>query len=351
MRVVWVSTGLMASLVAILPATNPAFASEQLTFVSYGGAYQKAQRQAFIEPFTKQLGVKVNEDEYNGDLAKIRAMVQTKAVSWDVISATVSTARQLCDEGVIERIDWKKLGLDRAKFTDADKYDCAFPESVYSVILAYDKDKLPSGPKTIGDLFDIKKFPGKRGLMKSPTWNLEWALIADGVPVKDVYKILTTPECVDRAFKKLDTIKENVIWWTSNAQPPQLLADGQVIMTSAANGRIYDANKNSGKNFEIMWDGQALSLNIWMIPKGAPNLDAAYKFLHFAGSPQTQTNLARYISYGPANADALAEIEPATRAVLPNTADHMTNAFITDPVFWANHREELLERFTAWLAK
>ncbi|WP_247494896.1 ABC transporter substrate-binding protein [Bradyrhizobium sp. 164] len=345
------STGLMASLIAVLPATKPAFASDQLTFVSYGGAYQKAQRQAFIEPFTKQSGVKVNEDEYNGDLAKIRAMVQTKAVSWDVISSTVSTARLLCDEGVIERIDWKKLGLDRAKFTDADKYECAFPESVYSVILAYDKDKLPSGPKTIGDLFDTKKFPGKRGLIKSPTWNLEWALIADGVPVKDVYKVLSTPEGVDRAFKKLDTIKENVIWWTSNAQPPQLLADGQVVMTSAANGRIYDANKNSGKNFEIIWDGQALSLNIWMIPKGAPNLDAIYKFLHFAGSPQGQTNLARYISYGPANADAMAEIEPATRAVLPNTADHMTNAFVTDPVFWANHREELLERFTAWLAK
>lgn len=351
MRVAWVTTGLMVSLIAGLPATKPAFASDQLTIVSYGGAYQKAQRQAFFEPFAKKSGVKITEDEYNGDLAKLRAMVQTKAVSWDVVASAIHTARLLCDEGIIEKIDWKKLGLDRAKFTDADKYDCAFPESVYSVIVAYDKDKLPNGPKTITDLFDTKKFPGKRGLQKLPTVNLEWALIADGVPVKDVYKVLSTPDGVDRAFKKLDTIKEHVIWWSSSAQPPQLLADGQIVMTSAANGRIYDAKKNAGKNFEIVWDGQALSMNIWMIPKGAPNLDAVYKFLHFAGSPEAQANLARYISYGPTNADTMADIEPATQAVLPNTPDHMTNAFITDPVFWANHRDELFERFNSWLAR
>lgn len=351
MRMFCVTTGLMVSLIAALPASKPAFAAERLTIVSYGGAYQKAQRQAFIEPFAKQSGVKVSEDEYNGDLAKIMAMVQAKAVSWDVISTNISDARKLCDEGVIETIDWKKLGYDRAKFTDADKYNCAFPESIYSLIVAYDKNKLPDGPKAIADIFDTEKFPGKRGLIKQPQSNLEWALIADGVPIKDVYKVLSTPEGVDRAFKKLDTIKGDVIWWSSSAQPPQLLADGQVVMTTAANGRIYDANKNSGKNFQIVWDGQELSMNVWMIPKGSPNLDAVYKFLHFAGSPQAQANLARYISYGPTNADAMVEIEPATQAALPNTADHLANAFVLDIVFWANHRDELMQRFTAWLAK
>ncbi len=35
---------------------------------------------------------------------------------------------------------------------------------------------------------------------------------------------------VDRAFAKLDTIKDSVVWWEAGAQPPQLLADGEVVM-------------------------------------------------------------------------------------------------------------------------
>ena len=177
--------------------------------------------------------------------------------------------------------------------------DCAVPTILYATVIAYDKDKLANGPTTIADVFDLQKFPGKRGLQKDPFVNLEWALIADGVAVKDVYKVLNTPEGVDRAFKKLDTIKKDVVWWEAGAQPPQLLADGQVVMTSAWNGRIYDADKNSGKHFEIMWDAQGLDWDWWAIPKGDPRMDDTYKFIAFASSPAAQADQTHYISYGP----------------------------------------------------
>ena len=159
-------------------------------------------------------------------------MVESKSVSWDAIDVDTPTAVQGCAEGILETIDWTKLGLDRSKFTGADLMDCAVPTILYATVIAYDKDKLANGPTTIADVFD-QKFP-KRGLQKNPFVNLEWALIADGVAVKDVCnKVLNTPAGVDRAFKKLDTIKKDVVWWEAGAQPPQLLADGQVVMTSA----------------------------------------------------------------------------------------------------------------------
>ena len=195
-----------------------------------------------------------------------------------------AAAIQGCAEGVLETIDWAKVGIDRSKFTGGDIYDCAVPTILYATVIAYDKDKLPNGPTKIADLFDLQKFPGKRALQKDPFVNLEWALIADGVAIKDVYKVLGTPEGVDRAFKKLDTIKKDVVWWEAGAQPPQLLADGSVVMTSSWNGRIYDANKNSGKHFEIMWDAQGLDWDLWAIPKGDPRMDDAYKFIAFASS-------------------------------------------------------------------
>ncbi|MGY8638507.1 ABC transporter substrate-binding protein [Bradyrhizobium sp. 14AA] len=338
--------------ISALVPLKPAFAGDQMTIVSWGGALQMAERKAYFEPFSKATGIKITEDEYSGEAAKIRAMVQSKTVSWDVVDGYSLWIPQLCAEGVLETIDWKRLGLDRTKFTSNDQSDCGVPSVIGSTVVAYDKDRLPNGPMSIADLFDTQKFPGKRGLWKSPIGNLEWALVADGVLIKDVYKVLGTPEGVNRAFKKLDTIKKDVVWWTAGAQPPQLLADGQVVMTAVWNGRIYDAIKNTGKHFQIMWDAAVWQVsNIWVIPKGDPHLDDAYKFIAFAASPQVQGNLTRYIPYGPANNDAAAYLDPAVLPDLVTAPDHVGNALHIDAAFWADRHDDLNQRFTAWLAK
>ncbi|MGY3361782.1 putative spermidine/putrescine transport system substrate-binding protein [Bradyrhizobium sp. GM0.4] len=334
-----------------LASAKLAFAGDQLTIVSWGGALQAAVRKAAFEPFTKASGIKITEGEYSGEIAKVRAMVDSKTVSWDVLDASGATAWTMCAHGLLETIDWKKLGLERAKFGDVGKYDCGVPYQVSAVVIAYDKDKLPNGPKTIADLFDTKKFPGKRGLWKNPSPNLEWALIADGVPIKDLYKVLSTPDGVDRALRKLDTIKKDVVWWTAGAQAPQLLADGQVVMTAAFNGRITSAVKESGKHFEIMWDAASQGWDYWVIPKGSPRLDDAYKFLAFGGSAQPQADLTRYIPYGPANPDALALVDPAVLADLPNTPERDAIALHPDNLFYVENGDALRQRFTAWLAK
>ncbi|WP_407114668.1 ABC transporter substrate-binding protein [Bradyrhizobium sp. LMG 9283] len=340
------ATGLVAGALIMI---RPALAGDELRVVSWGGALQSAQRKALFEPFSQATGIKITEDEYNGEAAKIRAMVQAKTVSWDVIASLSEWVTLLCDEGILETLDWNKLGLDRTKFVGAS--DCAVPAEISGTVVAYDKDRLPNGPKTIADFFDLQKFPGKRGLWKTPRGNLEWALIADGVAIPDVYKILNTPEGVDRAFKKLETIKKEIVWWTSGAQPPQLLADGQVVMTSAWNGRIYDAVKNSGKNFGMMWDAATWSASsLWTIPTGTPRREEAYKFIAFASSPQSQANLTRYVPYGPSNKDGMSLVDPAILPELPNAPEH-TNMWSVDTRFWNEKGDVLRQRFNVWLAK
>ena len=343
---------LMAGVAAIaLSAAKPAAAEDQLTVVSWGGAYQESQREAFMKPFQKDTGTKITEEEYNGEIAKIRAMVQSNSVTWDVIDIDTQTALAACSEGILETIDWKKLSLDRSKFIGGDLQDCAVPNIVYATVIAYDTTKLNPGPTSIKDLFDLQKFPGKRGLQKNPFVNLEWALIADGVPIADVYKVLNTPEGVDRAFKKLDTIKSEVVWWEAGAQPPQLLADGQVVITSAWNGRIFNAVQKDKKPFKIIWDAQGFDWDWWSIPKGGPRVDLAYKFITYSSQPDKMANQTKYISYGPANKDAIPNVDPAVLPNLPTAPDNMTTALIVDPQFWADKGEELRTRFNAWLAK
>lgn len=335
--------------VATLAPMMSALAGD-LTVVGWGGSYQDSQKKAYFEPFGKANGSTLKEDSWSGEIAKIRAMVETKSVTWDVVDVDSRTAVQACSEGVAEEIDWSKVGVDRSKLLTADKYDCAVPTIFYSQIVAYDKGKLPNAPETIADLFDLKKFPGKRGLQKDPFLNLEWALVADGVPAADIYNLLKTPEGVDRAFKKLDTIKKEIVWWDSSAQPLQLLASGEVVMTAAYNGRVSAANKNDGKNFGMLWDAQGLDSDLWIIPKGSPNLDLAYKFLAFASGPKPQAEQTKYISYGPANQDAVEFVDKSAMADLPTAPEHMKNPILVDAEFWGENGDQLKTRFTSWLA-
>jgi putative spermidine/putrescine transport system substrate-binding protein len=339
-----------AALLAGTAFAATARAADELTITSWGGAYSESQRKAYYEPYMAA-GNKITEAEYNGEVAKIKAMVEANAITWDVIDVDTATALQGCAEGALETIDWAKLGLDRAKFIGAELMECAVPTIVYGTVFGYDSSKLAEGPTTINDFFDLAKFPGKRGIQKNPTVNLEWALIADGVDAKDVYTTLSTPEGVDRAFKKLDTIKSEIVFWEAGAQAPQLLADGQVVMTSAWNGRLQGAIDNDKKPFKIVWDHQGLDWDWWAITKGTPKIEEAYRFVTFASGVGPQAEQTKFIAYGPANKDAIPGIAPATLPNLPTAPDNLKTAFNVDPQFWADHGDELKERFNAWLAK
>ncbi len=323
---------------------------EAITVVSWGGAYQKSQDQAYFKPFEVKYGVKVGTEEYNGEIAKIRAMAQSGNVSWDVIDVDSATALQGCDDGLFVKLDWKKVA-DEKRFIEGTTTDCAVGTVVYSTVFAYDGDRIKDGPTTVADLFDLKKYPGKRGFWKSPVSTLEFALMADGVPREKIYATLKTPAGIDRAFKKLDTIKSQVVWWEAGAQPPQLLASGEVAMTTAWNGRIFDANKNEHKNFKIVWDGQMPDFDYWVIVKGSKHIDEAYKFLAFASSADVMANQSKYISYGPTNVDAIPMIVPAVLKDLPTAPDNNKTSLALDASYWADHGDELRKRFNTWLAQ
>lgn len=343
----------------------PSLDGDQVTVVSWGGAYTKSQVEAYHKPFIEGTGAKIVSEDYNGGLAEIKAQVEAGNVTWDIVDVELSDAVRACDEGLAEEIDMSVLpdGADGSPASEdfiAGTLDvpCAVPTIVWSTVFAYDSSEMgDKGPKTIADFFDTEKFPGKRGLRKSPKANLEMALMADGVPADEVYDVLSTDEGVDRAFAKLDTIKDDVVWWEAGAQPPQLLADGEVAMTTAYNGRIFNAVAAEDKPFNIVWDGQVWDLDLWIIPKGAKNKDAALEFLKFSTSTQALADQASWISYGPARASSAPLVasynsKPDLKMgpQMPTAPENFKNALQNDFEFWADNQDELNERFNAWLA-
>ena len=329
--------------------TAPALAEGSISVMSFGGAYQEAQRKAVFETYTTTTGIKVDEQEYGGEIAKIAAMIESGNTTIDVVDVDAPTLLQGCDEGIFEKIDWDQIG-PKDDWLDGTTSECGVGTIVYSTSLAYNAAALSDGPTVIADLFDTAKFPGKRGLWKNPATNLEFALLADGVPADQVYEVLSTPEGLDRAFAKLDTIKGDIVWWEAGAQAPQLLASGEVVMTTAWNGRIYNANKE-GQDFKIVWDNQILDSNYWAIPKGAKDIAASMAFIKYAVEPEVLAGTTKYIPYGPVRASAAEFVTAEDAANLPTSPDNLTVALTLDNAFWADNGDEIRKRFTTWLAQ
>ena len=346
-----------------LTAVGFAAAAQEVTVMSWGGAYTVSQVEAYHKPFTAETGIKVVSVDADNPATPIKAMVEAGNVTIDVADVEYADAIRLCDEGLLEEIDPSILpaapdGTPATEdFLPGALTDCAVASIVFSTVFAYDTTKFPEGPTSMADFFDIEGFPGKRGMRKGAKANLEMALMADGVPADEVYAMLETDEGVDRAFAMLDKIKGDTIWWEAGAQPPQLLADGEVAMTTAYNGRIFAAQVAEGKPFEIVWDGQVYEYDLFVIPKGAPNLDNALEFVKFSTDTQRLADQAKWISYGPGRKssgalvglyqDGKTEMAPH----MPTSAENLTNALASSYEFWVDRDSELNERFNAWLAQ
>lgn len=331
--------------------------AQSITITSWGGAYTKSQVAVMHEPFTAKTGVKVLSEDYNGGLAEIRAQVKTGNVKWDVVDVELAEALRGCDEGLFEKIDPASLpkgddGSDaKADFLPGMVTACAIANISYANVVAYDKAKLgANAPTKLDDFFDLKKFPGKRGMKKEPNVNLEWALMADGVAPADVYKVLSTPAGVERAFKKLDTIKSQIVWWSAGAQPPQLLASGEVVMSSVYHGRIYDANAKDGRNFALVWDGQITVPDLFVVVKGSKNTKAAMDFVRFATSTKPLAEQTKHIPYAPARKSSLKLVDEKTKPWLPGP-NQAGRGFQTNAGWWADHADELNQKFAVWIAK
>jgi putative spermidine/putrescine transport system substrate-binding protein len=330
-------------------ASFASFAETQITVVNFGGANGNAQKKAYFEPYEKASGNKVIGVEYNGEQAKIKAMVEAKKVTWDVVEVESPDVARGCDEGLFEKLDYSKIG-NKADFTPAAVHECGIGTFVWSTVMAYNADKVKTAPVTWADFWDTKKIAGKRGMRKGARYNLEFALMADGVAVQDVYKVLATKDGAERAFKKLTELKPNIQWWEAGAQPPQFLVAGDVALTTAYNGRI-DAAQREGKNLQITWTGGIYDLDYWVMPKGGTNKEAALKYIAMASSADAQSVYAKLISYGPTNTKALAKLDAKTLGLLPTSPSNAKTALQFNVNFWADQGEALEKRFAAWAAQ
>jgi len=328
----------------VMTPTEAARRDDVLVAVSWGGSYQEAQRKAFFDPFEEEYGVTVL-DSGDMDFAKLMAMVESGVVEWDVCDDETFGVIRGQDLGILEPIDY-------SLFEDIDDIieDAIFEYGVvtifYSDVIAYNTDVYPTGthPQSWADFWDVERFPGRRGLYDYVSPALEQALMADGVPIDELY-----PIDAERGFASLDRIRDYIVWWEAGAQPAQLLSDGELDICSAWNGRIWTVAQE-GAPVAIEYNQGILESDSWIIPKGAPHKELAQEFVAFASRADRQAELVQLIPYGPVNKRAFDFISDEMAPFIPTFPANLERQAVKD-YMWLGRNENiapLIEAFEAW---
>lgn len=314
-----------------------------LTFASFGGVYQEAQREGWLKPYTALTGVQFQESEESSN-ATIKAQVEAGNVEWDVVDVGNDFGLE-GNADLLEPLDYTLIKQDEILEGFATKYRVG--DMTYGVALAYNTDKTAGKvPEGWADFFDTTKFPGKRGLWKYSTGGvLEFALMADGVKPADLY----TPKLdVDRAIKKLDTIKDDIVWWDSGAQSQELIGSGEVAMSMIWNGRGYSAKHTDNKPVEIQWNQQILTADYFVVPKGTPNKQAAMEFIAWATCAQNNGAVSQKIPYGPTNKNSKAN-EAVVQDLAVTNVDANTGYF--NDAYLIDNFDAIDAPFQAWVTQ
>lgn len=331
-------------------------AAEDLTIVSWGGAYEAAQQQAIIAPFAEETGLDIEVSEYEGTWTALAE--RGAAEGWDVIDMLADQARVACANGLLLTLEPGALFSPEAlaDFSPIGPDRCTVPQNAYARVMAFD-DRAFAGvkPTRIEDFFDTARFPGPRAIHRSPDGILEWALLAEGVPPEQVYGLLSTDRGLRLAFRKLDTIRDDIVWWDDPAEPARMLRDGRAVMASGFNGRFLELAQSGRVPIDIVWDGRIIGIEVWAIAATTDAPDAARDFIVHATEPASMARFATRIPYGPTRRSAFDQIglNPDSglpmRAYLPNAPQHGGRALVQDTNWYANTEELRQRRFHAWL--
>ncbi|PZW66045.1 putative spermidine/putrescine transport system substrate-binding protein [Pseudomonas sp. URMO17WK12:I1] len=334
-------TSVLAASILSAAITTTASA-ETVNFVSWGGTTQDAQKAAWADPFTRETKITVVQDGPT-DYGKLKAMVESGNVQWDVVDVEADFALRAAAEGLLEPLDFNVIKRDRIdpRFVN----DHGVGSFFFSFVLGYNEGAV--GGKKPADwsaLFDTATYPGKRALYKWPSPGvLELALLADGVEKDKLY-----PLDLDRAFKKLDTIKKDIVWWGGGAQSQQLLASGEASMGQFWNGRIH-ALQEDGAPVAASWKQNLVMADMLVVPKGAKNKEAAMKFLAHSSSAKGQADFSNLTAYAPVNLDSVARLDSVLAENLPTA--HEADQITLDYAYWAKNGAEIANRWNEWLVK
>jgi putative spermidine/putrescine transport system substrate-binding protein len=316
-------------------------ATKDLIYAGYGGVYEQGVRKAWFLPFHDQTGVDVAITTGSYDTAKMAAMVRSRHTQWDIVDTQGTTFGQLVTAELLEKLDFSIVTTsDLANPAYISPYGVA--NYVFSHNIVWNTNAIKGVPNSWADVWDVKRFPGKRGFQKVPWLILEIALVADGVPMDKLY-----PLDVDRAFRSLDRIRPYAIFQDLNSLT-NLFGQQEIVIGDLNLARTKQLMKD-GAPLQYTWNQAVLDTERLGILRGAPNLANAMKMVEFALQPEQQLKVLDILGYSPTVKSALARISSEQAKDLPGTPETLGSTFFLDGLWWGQNGAQVGRRFEEWL--
>jgi mannopine transport system substrate-binding protein len=341
----------IAGLLSLMVLSLPTFAAERVIIASTGGAYDKALRAAWFDPFTKATGIEVvTVAATNAEMrAKAAAMVKTGNVSWDLyLDGEIQAASKAHREITEDLTEFCRQFADREDLSaNACSAGGALLQST-ATLLAY-RTRKPGEPvpETWADMWDTEKFPGERAF---PNFDDPWrvmaaALLADGVKRDQLF-----PLDIDRALAKLEQIRPSVsLWWKTGDQSVQGFRNGEYSL-----GQIWltRAKAMHNEGLPIAWSYRASFLvgDRIALLKGAPHRENALKLMAFwLNSPAAQAKACEVLSCTPPSSEAIAMMSDEARKTMPQGDDVRDYVIIPDAEWINANAAMMLQRWNEWI--
>ncbi len=340
------TTALLGGAGAALAQAEVLAGSGSVVVSTWGGSYTDAQVEAFFAPFTAATGIEVITTG-TPDAAKLKLMHDSGNVEWDIVDAEAPMMYSAIADGALEPIDYDLVYqvTPQADLIPDNLKEYGFPSISFGWVMAWNTDaEFPNGPpQSWADFWDTEKFPGRRALYAQPKPLLEAALLADGVAIADLY-----PLDLDRAFAKLDEIKDSIdVWYTDLGQADVLLKTGEVDIMLTSNGRAHAA-KQDGNPVDFTFNEGAWEQGYWVIPAGAPNAENAQKLVAWTSQPEGQAAFAAAFGYGGPNLKSYQGLPADVLAGLPTAPENLGKQVAVDGQWWAENLDEVNRRWLEW---
>jgi putative spermidine/putrescine transport system substrate-binding protein len=328
--------GVSPALFKLTPAHAQA---REIVVVNWGGDAVAAMTKAWAEPFNKTSALKALVDGSGPSSAKIKAMVESGKVTWDVVDRNLIAALELGRQNLLEKIDYSIV--DKSKVRPEHAGEWGVGSYIYANVLAYQTDAFGGRvPKTWADFYNLKDFPGKRTMRKHIDGQLETALLADGVAPDKLY-----PLDVKRALDKIKTIKKDVIFWATGAESQQVFRDREVVMGSVFNTRALVSKKESNGKVDFHYNQASAWVGAWLVPKGAPGGKDVFRFMASSQDPAGQVELFKMLGNGPVNPAASALVPADMKAMDPGSAENYAMQVPADPEWYAANSATVLNQY------
>jgi putative spermidine/putrescine transport system substrate-binding protein len=334
--------GKLAGLALGVAAMVSPAAARDLTVVAGGGALQDHMRRTLFSTFA---GGPVVDTAYDYNVGPIRAMVQARNVTWDVVLVEAPDLIRGCEDGIFERIDWSVV--NRAKFMPGGATTCGAGAIGWGVAVFYDEARHAAGPATFQEFWDTQRFPGRRTLRRGARITLEAALMGDGVAPADVYRVLATPAGQARAFAALDRLRPNLVFWTGGQQPIELVNSGEVAYALGFVGRTANGIR-AGARYNLRWSTLLYGYDSWAVVRGSANTAAAMRLIQHITEPGPVTELTKLWSINPATASVANDPDVRARNPLMMT-NHQAGGLEINTEFWLEYGPDLEQRFASWV--